>query len=145
MNPFLSPSGVDLKLVIALQYHEADQPQAMRLAKMIADIEPVYRDDVEFVFVHRFDCNPPDRDHPSVVAIRSRFPFHAYRTHTRWIGWPAGPNAMAMDFLRYIGVIAKDLWPRCGVLLIEPDCVPLSRHWLDTLIAVWRKLSSAEA
>lgn len=35
-----------------------------------------------------------------------------------------------------MGMIAKDL-PGCGVLLIEPDCVPLTRDWLDALIYAW--------
>lgn len=138
MNPLLKPQGVNLKLVIALQYHASDQPQAMRLAKMIADIEPAYRNDVEFVFVHRFDLDPPSRDHPSVAAIRSKFLLHAHRTHTPWTGWPAGPNAMVMDFLQSMGTIAKDLSDKCGVLLIEPDCVPLARDWLDALMLEWR-------
>ncbi len=44
-----------MNLVLFLQFHQGDYRQAMRLARLIASLEMLPRDDVEFVLVNRFD------------------------------------------------------------------------------------------
>lgn len=119
-----------MKLALCLQYWESDRPQAMRLARLIADIEPRRREDVEFVFVRRFDASHPDGQLLSDVV--HKFPTSVFTTRTQWSGWPAGPNAMAKDIFCALDDSVFD-----GILLIEPDCVPLARDWLDQLIVEW--------
>lgn len=121
------------KLVIALQYWDGDHPQAQNLARMIADIELVKRPDIEFVLVRRFDARPFDPDVSNLLA--DKFALSHFQTKTPWTGWPAGPNAMALDFLYHVST--KPVSDGCGVLLIEPDCIPLSRDWLSHLMTAW--------
>ncbi len=119
-------------IALVLQFHESDKPQAMRLARMIADIEHLPREDVKFIFAARFDC---EHDEETVNHVRVKFPYvEAITTTTKLIGWPFGPNAMAVDVLEYLDAGSM----MDGALLLEPDCVPLSRHWLNVLIDEWQ-------
>lgn len=126
-----------MKFVVCLQFYEADKPQAMRLARLIADIEPTRRDDVEIIFVARFDC---DHDRETIDYVARRFPVHWFTTHTRWTGWPSGPNSVAKDTLEWLAANRKDA---VGALLIEPDCVPTSLSWITDLISVWDSMYTA--
>lgn len=130
---------MNLKLILCLQYHEADKATAMRLARIIADIEPEMRHDIEFCFVRRFDCEP---DVDTMLYVAGKFRVSAFKTHTKWTGWPAGPNAMARDLLveSLRRTKTDESWRMAGgLLLLEPDCMPLSRNWLNELSAAWEK------
>ncbi len=120
-------------ILIALQFYAADRDRAMRLARMIADIEPRFRDDVEILFCARFDT---PQDSATIEYVQQKFIVRQFTTVTKWTGWPGGPNGMARDVLREIGngQNAK----ADGVLMIEPDCVPVAKDWLDQLAAAWR-------
>lgn len=118
-------------MLIALQFCPTDFPHAMRLARLIADIERTPRTDVEFCFAARFDCAPaPD----AVKYLMLKFPVRIFNTTTRWTGWPGGPNGMARDVLAHA---AREWAKQDGILLIEPDCVPMARDWIDQLRYEW--------
>ncbi len=121
-----------MKFLILLQFWDGDKAKAMRLAKFIADLEPCFRTDVDFVFVARFDC---EHDHDTIRYVNEKFRVDWITTHTCWTGWPGGPNAMALDTLEWLAANRKDA---LGALLIEPDCVPLNANWLNILIEDWR-------
>lgn len=132
-----------MKLIIALQFHEADKPQAMRLARLIADIEPVFRDDVDFCFVERFDCSPADS--ATMGYVGRKFSLSTFVTKTNWTGWPDGPNATALDLLNHsLRMVQCGQWAEAdALLLLEPDCVPLDKNWIDRLKAEWRLAEAA--
>lgn len=119
-----------MKLLICLQFHEGDELKAYKLALMIADVESSFRDDVIFRFAPRFDLliNPTI---PQLVG--RKFKVEIKHTTSRWAGWPGGCNAMALDVLRD----ASKRTDINGVLMLEPDCLPLRRDWLDQLIESW--------
>lgn len=132
--------------VIALSYHHADAEQATKLAKLMADIEPSYRDDILVLLVRRFDTIQPLE---MLEAIAKKFPVATFKTTTPWTGWPAGCNAVAMDTIGYaqrcyythLG-FGPDSWANVrGVLLMEPDCVPCTSDWLNRIIAEWGRAS----
>jgi len=126
------------RLVVCLQFYSADRASAMRLARLIADIELSRREDVEIIFVARFDT---DHDHETIKYVEQKFPVSWFTTHTWWTGWPAGPNAMAKDTLEWVAANRKNA---LGVLLLEPDCVPVKTNWLDILIDEWRIAKAAD-
>ena len=45
---------------LALQYHAGDESSALRLARLLADIEPKKRTDVTLALVRRHDCELSD-------------------------------------------------------------------------------------
>jgi hypothetical protein len=118
-------------IALILQFHEGDKATAMRLARMIADSEELPRDDVQFYFVARYDTIP---DEDTVRYVRVKFPYtETLTTRTKAAGWPAGPNAMVVDILDWFAVRTE----LKGVLLLEPDCVPLNKHWINILLSEW--------
>lgn len=127
-----------MKIMIALQFWEGDRVKAMRLARLIADIEPKARDDVEFCFVRRFDTEPIAHDDLSHLSLK--FKTHVIKTTTQWTGWPGGPNAMALDVLNAF----KDWEGLDALLLIEPDCVPTSCHWLRHIMDEWESATTLQ-
>ena len=122
------------ELIIALQFHQADYDQAMGLARLIADNEPLFRTDVRFLFVNRFDCPAADLD--TQLHVVKKFRVENYQTYTKATGWPDGCNAMAVDLLKHIEF--KDVADKFdAALLIEPDCIPVQKDWINQLQAEW--------
>ncbi len=86
-----------MRLLIALQYYNADRDAAMRLSRLIADIEPSPRADVELLIVRRHDAEPFDVD--ALAHVAGKFKVSVFDSRTGWTGWPAGPNGLAKDTL----------------------------------------------
>lgn len=126
--------------VVALQYYEGDKAEAERLGRFIADIEPERREDVKIVLVRRWDAPRLSKD--TLDHVAKKFPLYEYKTRTPWLGWPGGCNAMVLDF------VTNWFWQPTkfdGVLLLEPDTVPLAKDWLNQIIAEWETARAAGA
>lgn len=134
-----------MNLVLFLQFYEADHREAMRLARLIASLEVLPREDVEFVFVNRYDCELADVE--TVAKVVEKFAVSHFTTTTRWTGWPGGCNAMAKDVLEEIwcNIEPNTKWEDArGFLLIEPDCLPVQEDWLNQLIKAWEVARRAD-
>lgn len=124
-------------IVVVLQYHVGDLREATELASMIADIEPVRRTDVGIRLVARHDC--PTMELLTLQKIGKKFDMSWAHSKSKSAGWPKGPNGMALDILS----TAKEWLNECGwsdavgILMLEPDCVPLQKDWLNQLILAW--------
>jgi hypothetical protein len=133
-----------MKLCIVLQYFGGDYFRAMELARFIADLEPTERHDVRFLFVRRWDAAKPDIP----KALVDKFDVASEVTSKyQWTGWPAGPNGIAREVLEAAPFWLQRNWgPMHGIealLMLEPDCVPFARGWLDQLIAEWQRAENA--
>jgi hypothetical protein len=127
-------------IALCLQCWPGDTDVAMDLAKLICELEPKIRDS-EFVLVYRRDCDPRLPKYFETLA-RMRFK-HAYarmaHNHDD-SGWPGSSNMlshsafMSMGMLHQSGEVKSD-----GFLLFEPDCVPLTKDWIDRLSDEWDK------
>jgi hypothetical protein len=131
-----------MKLCIVLQYWECDRERAMELARFIAELERHRRDDVAFIFFCRWDAAAPDP--VTCMQVSAKFnTAYAFTSRYKWIGWPGGPNGMAREALEAAPIwLRHNFLPRLqsapdALLMIEPDCVPFARGWLDQLIAAW--------
>lgn len=124
------------RLIIAVSYHEFDKPQAERLLRLIADCEPVKRDDVELHICRRFDATPAI---DSMVYCADKFKVSASTSKTPWTGWPAGCNGQALDLLTETNRRVKSgEWSDVdGLLMLEPDCVPCVPTWIDEIRIAW--------
>lgn len=116
-----------IRLAIVIQYWSQDRANAMRLARLIDRIETKPREDADIIFAQRFDAEDPD-------FVPANFALACYQSNTQWTGWPAGCNGVAGDVLRSLARHADEL---SGVLMLEPDCVPVAMDWLDRLLAAW--------
>ena len=55
-------------------------------------------------------------------------------------GYPKGPNEQAIDIIRASPSVYRDFK---AVLLIEPDCCPMTKDWLEQLSESWDRASAA--
>lgn len=123
-------------IVLNLQFWESDKAQAMELARLVADLEPVPRTDAIFMFTARFDCT---HDPETIAHVSKKFPTYTYTTKRKFEGWPNGPNQMMADSYEHL----VERWRRgklladC-VMFMEADCVPLHREWLSKLLEEYK-------
>ncbi len=123
-------------LILNIQHWDGDKAQAMALARLIADLEPAYREDVGVMFSARFDCA---HDEETIAYVAKKFPVYRYTTKRKATGWPNGPNQMmACSYENIVNLWKKNKLNPYAVMLIEADCVPLHAKWLDMLIAEFK-------
>lgn len=129
------------RLVLALQFWRGDRDLAMENARRIADNEPAFRDDVEFLFVARFDC---PHDQVTVQHVAKKFRTSTHTTSRRGTGWPAGCNDVWGDLCQYaMGRVYQGHWADVKAMLtFEADCVPVQRDWVDQISAEWDRAAA---
>lgn len=120
-------------LLLALQFHKGDKEQAMALARLLADLGPSPH---HLLFYARYDC---DHDAATIDYCAQAFAGTHHASSKRKIsGWPIGPNAMVMDLFQLSHLKHKrGEWDYSGIMLLESDCVPLRRTWLDEIHQEW--------
>ncbi len=64
-------------LILNFQFWDGDKPQAMALARLMADLETVKRTDVIFLFTARFDCK---HDQDTIDYVAQKFNVMTYTT-----------------------------------------------------------------
>lgn len=125
------PSG----LVIALQYWQGDEAAAMRLARLLADIEPRRRhDDVMLAFCRRFDTPLTPLAHETILYCGLKFGVCQVKSEREGVGHPDG------SFGLWAGTLDKlaDGWisgyiNAHSVFMVEADGCPVARDWIDRL------------
>lgn len=132
----LPPSG----LVVAVQYYSGDVAEAMRLVRLLADIEPVPRADATLALVRRFDM--PELSIAEMAAAnhaRRKFPVLAFRSKREGVGHPDGCNALAAGAMDHLSTMWRaGTLHRRAVFLVEADGCPLRRDWLDCVTEAHR-------
>jgi hypothetical protein len=112
--------------------------QAFELVQLICDIEQEPKEDSEFFLVYRKDCPlwVPKKFHELARKKFKRSAARMARNHDT--GWPAGSNMLAASSFIEMSLLRREgLCKNTGFLLFEPDCVPLSKDWLERLSAEW--------
>jgi hypothetical protein len=110
----------------------------MELAELICALEPVRRESTEFFLIYRRDCplSLPKLFNSEVPRHFGRAQARMARNHEE--GWPGGSNMLAgctfieMSIMRREGLMRNE-----AALVFEPDCLPMTRDWLDQLSAEW--------
>lgn len=118
------------KGLVAVQYWKGDRAKAMRLARFIADLEPTRRDDVDFVFIARADC---DHDLQAVEYVSRKFNVRKIRCLAHATGHPWGCWVLWFSLLQWVYQSKKDqkLPEYSWIFPFEADCVPISKNWLN--------------
>ena len=128
----LGPQG----MVIAIQYFHGDEQRCMRLARLLAAIEPKRRDDVTLAFCRRFDTPMTPLAWETFLYCGRKFGVCQIQSERRGVGHPCGANEL------WAGTMEKfaEGWPagiprRSAVFLIEHDGCPLRADWISMLLA----------
>ncbi len=131
--------GMSNKILLALQFWDGDKEQAMKNARLIADLQGKPSDQADFLFMARFDC---EQDISTVTRVSSKFETHVVTNRRRrGQGWPHGCNDLwfgVMDWV-YCQKEAKRIPDYKAVLTFEADAIPLSPNWINQLHAEWDK------
>lgn len=149
-SPFASTdnpvAGPPEKIVLALQYWEGDLVRAMRLARLLANIEPKRRNDVVFAFCGRKDISQAyqELETKTALAVSRTFPVMRLRSRREGTGHPDGSFALWAGTVKQLA----DGWARGhlfahSVFTFEADGVPLRRDWIDMLAAEHRRTLEA--
>ena len=121
-----------MKLVIAVQFWEGDKAQAMRLARLIADIEPDRRDDVSLVLAGRYDIREDDPEVAETGLYCGRkFRVGLMRSHREAVGHPDGCFGLWAGTAENCYAAYAAGAPYDNVLFVEADGVPTRFDWID--------------
>jgi hypothetical protein len=137
-----NPDPKDSSLMVCLAYWEGDWAMAREVARLLSDLLPSGQSNVEFLFQRRFDCEKPDAG--IVRHCEEKFArVHVRRSRRKGVGFPMGCNELAFDLFDFMFCNRHDFPHVDGVLLIEADCVMLSRTWNHEFIDEWRRAQTA--
>ena len=127
------------KILLAIQFWERDKEQAMKVARLIADLQPGFCDIADFMFVARFDC---EQDMKTIEHVSRKFNVHHFiNSRFRGAEWPHGCNSLWFGTMDYIFSMteAKRIPDYKAVLTFEADSSPLSPNWISELSQAWDK------
>lgn len=123
--------------LLALPFWSGDKVAAMRAARLVADLEPRFNEQFDFLFLARFDCT---HDMETVNHVASKFAVHTYiNRHRRGTGWPFGCNELFFGLLDYVYTqrLAGKIPEYKFILNFEGDSCPLRRDWLLRIEEAW--------
>jgi len=126
------------KILLALQFWAGDKNQAARLADFIADLESTHCECADFLFAARFDC-PLDLE--LVKRVSRKFNVHTYTSRRRGKGWPQGCTELWLSTMEWCYSMkrGKRIPDYSAVFMMEADCVPISRGWVQHFHDHWEK------
>lgn len=131
------------KLLLALQFWNGDKEQAMKVARLIADLEPRHSEYADFLFVSRFDCS---HDKKTLDHVSRKFNVYSHISRRREVGWPGGCNGLFFGTMDWIYSVneAKRFPTYRAILTFEADAVPLSPNWISELSREWDRAQPAK-
>lgn len=125
------------KILIALQFWDGDKVAAMKLARLMADLEPQFCDKADFLFSARYDCG---HDQDTVAYTAKKFNTYTYvNSHRRASGWPHGCNELWFGTMGHVfwSTEANRMPEYKAILTCESDCIPMHPGWIEALINSW--------
>lgn len=115
----------------------------MELTLLICDLEKERRKDSEFFLVYRKDTPPVVHKYFEGIAKQKFGTAIARPARNHDTGWPGGSNMLAFSAQMEISVLRREgLCDNPAYLLFEPDCIPLSRDWIDQLSHEWESVKA---
>lgn len=123
------------RLLVLLQFWEGDKALAMRLARLLADLEPAFNKDVDFMFCARFDCT---HDSDTMNYVSKKFGVFKYTCRRRATGWPYGCNELVHDlWAELLRASEAPSFNYSAAYFLEADNVPLRKDWAAALMEEW--------
>ncbi len=129
------------KILLAIQFWGGDKVEAMKRARLIADLQTGHSDQADFLFFSRFDTT---NDIDTVKYVSRKFDtFHAINRR-RGVGWPGGCNDLFFGMVDWVysHKEAKKVPDYKAILAFEADSCPLHSNWISQLHDSWDKARS---
>ena len=139
--------------VIALQFYAGDKDRALRLARLIANIEPEVRRDVALAVCPRFDIGDCDDIATTMFDDIATTMFDVMKKipallvesdDPTGVGHPEGANGLwSFTFNALAEMWQAGRLNYGSVFFIEPDGCPLRRDWISVLLNEHRRTLEA--
>jgi hypothetical protein len=120
-------------MILALQYYEGDRVPAMRLARLLADLEPRPRTDVVLGLVCQpgTPCSDDVRD--TIAYCGEKFPVVPVTSEFGALGWGDGSGQLWRGTMTHF---SRERRGHSSIFTFDgADGVPLHNNWLDLMIA----------
>lgn len=129
------------KILIALLFWDGDKALAMRLAKLLSDLEPGHSTEADFLFVPRFDCRWDDR---MVKYVSRKFNTFTHVSKRRSVGWPLGCNGLFFGMSEWVfhKMESGQIPNYKAVFVMGADGVPFRQDWITYLHREWDAANS---
>lgn len=114
---------------------------SMRVARLVADLQPSLSDKADFLFFSRFDCS---HDANVIQYVSRKFNVHHAVSKRRGVGWPSGSNDLFFGMLDWVysHKEANVIPDYKAVLAFEGDSSPLHNNWINQLSDAWDKANT---
>lgn len=136
--PQVIPSN---KLLLALQFWNGDRSQALKLARLLADLEVGHCNIADFLFVSRFDTA---HDQATIKHVSRKFNVFSYVSKGRGTGWPAGCNDLLLGTVGwfYHKKAAGQIPGYKAIFCFEADGIPMRKDWIAGLHQEWDRVNA---
>ncbi len=119
------------KFLLVMQFWDGDKTAAMKAARLIADLEPEFRADVDFMFAARFDCKHDDE---TAAYVARKFHVERFTSRRTAKGYPIGPNELWFDIVCKLAARqAAKILPYYAAHFMEADGGPAHPLWIGML------------
>lgn len=124
------------KILLALQFWDGDRTASLRLADLLADLEPKHSDLADFLFVCRFDSG---HDQATIRKVSRKFNVFSYVSKGRGTGWPLGCNSLFSGTIGwfYHKALAGQIPAYKALFTFEGDGIPMRKDWVKGLHEEW--------
>ena len=124
-------------MILALQYYLTDSERAMLLARLLADIEPSYRDDVILGLICQPGTPTTKIVSDTIVHCSKKFPVIQACSTQGGKGWAAGSCKLWRGTILHFNELfnSKKITHDCIFTFDGCDGVPLHRNWIELLLA----------
>ena len=131
------------RLLIALQYWDGDRDRALKLARFLADLEPVKSTLADFLVVARFDSSLDDT---TTKQLARKFNVYTFKSRRRGTGWPDGCNELWFSTMEWAQsmIAAKKVPAYKAIFTCEADGCPIQRNWIEWMSLEWDRVNRAK-
>ena len=129
------------KILITLPFWKGDRNDAMKVARLIADLQPEKNRRADFAFVARFDCR---HDSDTVGYVSKKFDTFRVTSTRQETGWPNGCNGTFFGTIDWAlrGISSAKIPRYKAIFICAADTAPLSLDAIEYLHQQWDTLSA---
>lgn len=123
-------------MLIALQYWQGDEAEALSLARLVADIEQERREDVVLVLARAFDCELSSEAVAAQAYCQAKMQTILLRSSYQRVGHPDGCFGVwagTVTALHRMWIRQRIPWDHHSVATFEADGCPVRPDWIGRL------------